>query len=400
MKTEKIKIPDSLFQNYLEKIKRADSDEKKQVLADELINNLTRTGYPPFENDSTVILLYKGKEENVEIIGDMTNWETFSPMEKIEGTDLFYYRGKYEPTARLEYWFMFSKDSFPFTDSLNKYKSVNGLGELSELAMPGYIRHTFFKDYEDGKKGDYTGLIEVKLPGGVLPYGHTIHIWLPPDYNDDMKYPVVYFQDGRDYIECALVPHTLNELIKSGNIKPVIAVFVTPPNLHQPKMPNRMTEYGMNDDYVKFFADELVTYIDSKYSTQQNSDGRLVVGDSFGGLISTYISFKHPEIFRMAYSQSGYFSFNDDKLINLIRNSERKQIRLFVDVGTYERKVGASFLPDEETDFLEANRRCKKALEEKQYDFIYKEYYEGHTWGNWRRHLIDALIYFFGEDKS
>jgi enterochelin esterase-like enzyme len=38
----------------------------------------------------------------------------------------------------------------------------------------------------------------------------------------------------------------------------------------------------------------------------------------------------------------------------------------------------------------------KDALAEKGYDFVYKEYPEGHTWGNWRRHLIDALIHFYG----
>ncbi|RPI71356.1 MAG: hypothetical protein EHM47_10395 [Ignavibacteriales bacterium] len=400
MKTEQEKISFNFFQNYLEKIRLAGSNKEKQMYADELINQLSQIGYPVFENDSTAVLIYKGNEEKVEIIGDMTNWEKSIPMKKIEGTDLFYYRNNFEPTARLEYWFMFSKDSFPFTDQLNDYKSLNGLGELSELAMPGYSRHPFFKEYEKGKKGNYSRLNETKLPAGVLPYEHTVHIYLPPGYDEDIKYPVVYFQDGRDYIECAVVPHVLDELINLKEIIPVIAVFITPPNLHKPEMPNRMTEYGLNDDYVEFFIKELVPFVDLKYSTQRNAEGRLVVGDSFGGLISTYISFRHPEIFKMAYSQSGYFSFNNDNLLKLISSSERTPIKIFIDIGTYERKVGATFLPDEEANFLEANRRLKKILEEKEYDFTYREYYEGHTWGNWRRHLIDALVYFFGKNKS
>ena len=399
MKTEQVKISGNFFESYLEKINHADTNEKKQALADELINQLSQTGYPIFENDSAVVLLYRGNEEKVGIIGDMTDWENLVQLKKIEGTNLFYYRGNFEPTACLEYWFMFSMESFPFTDSLNKYKSLNGLGELSELAMPGYVRHSFFTEYEEGKKGSYSRVQEMNIPAGVLPYEHTIHVYLSHDYNDETKYPVVYFQDGRDYIEFAVVPHVLDELIKAKRVKPLIAVFVTPPNLHQPKVPNRMTEYGLSDDYVQFFVNELVPFIDSKYSTQQNPDGRLVVGDSFGGLISAYISFKHPEVFKMAYSQSGYHSFNDDKLIKLIGSSEKREIRLFVDVGTYEKKVGATFLPDKETNFSEGNRRLKKVLEEKGYDFMYKEYYEGHTWGNWRRHLIDALIYFFGENR-
>jgi hypothetical protein len=80
--------------------------------------------------------------------------------------------------------------------------------------------------------------------------------------------------------------------------------------------------------------------------------------------------------------------------------SEHKPIRLYVDVGIYERAVGASFLPSKENDFLMANRRFKTVLEQKNYNFVYHEYFEGHTWGNWRRHLIDGLIHFFGTQKS
>jgi enterochelin esterase-like enzyme len=41
----------------------------------------------------------------------------------------------------------------------------------------------------------------------------------------------------------------------------------------------------------------------------------------------------------------------------------------------------------------------QEVLKKKNYDFVYREYPEGHTWGNWRRHLIDALIHFFGKEQ-
>ncbi len=354
------------------------------------------TGYPLRENDKTDVLFYFGDSAKVEVIGDMTNWEYGIPMVKIKDTNLFYLKVSYESTARLEYWMRFNEKDFPFTDPLNPYKSLNGFGEISELAMPRYERHHYFNEFIYGKKGSYDSLKELEIPSNILSYSHTIHIYTPPNYGTSKKYPTVYFQDGRDYIEFAMAKHTLDELINSKIIQPVIAVFVTPPNLHQPKVPNRMTEYGLNDDYMNFFVDELVPFIDSKFSTYIDAEHRLVIGDSFGGLISAYIAFCHPEIIKMAYSQSGYHSFEKDKQINLFEDSEKKSIKLYVDVGTYERKVGASFLPADETDFLEGNRRFKKVLEDKNYNFIYKEYYEGHTWGNWRRHLIDALIYFLG----
>ncbi len=60
------------------------------------------------------------------------------------------------------------------------------------------------------------------------------------------------------------------------------------------------------------------------------------------------------------------------------------------------RTVGKGWLPDEEIDFVAANRRFRDVLSEGGYDFEYREYPEGHTWGNWRRHVADALIHYFG----
>jgi enterochelin esterase family protein len=170
--------------------------------------------------------------------------------------------------------------------------------------------------------------------------------------------------------------------------------------LHQPAEPNRSTEYGMNDKYVKFFCDELVNFVDGNYSTFRLPQGRLVVGDSYAGLISLYIALSRTDVFANVYSQSGYFSFNNDRIIKLIDEHHKKQIKIYLDIGTYEEKVGADFLPSSELNFTNANRRMKQVLASKDYDFIYKEYHEGHTWGNWRRHLIDALKYFLGRREN
>ena len=395
----KTEISNDLFKEFYEQIIASNDLSEKQKLADSLI--AIGKIFPLVEDDTTVVFLYQGDADSVAVLGDMGNWVDKYPMNKIEGTNLFYLRQNYPSDARLEYWLLLGKAEFPATDPLNPYKTLNGFGEISELAMPHYNRHQYFEEYEFGKKGELDLVNKYLLPAGILPYEHDVHVYLPPDYSlSNENYPVVYFQDGIDYIEFAQSPFVINKLIKDDLIKPVVAVFVTPPNRHIPEEPNRMTEYGMNDNYVKFFTDELVPWVDSKFRTINKSQSRLVVGDSFGGLISTYIAFSRPDVFGSAYSQSGYHSFQKDKLIKKISETEKKNIKLYVDTGIYERKVGAAFLPKEEGDFLLGNRRLWDILEKKNYDFVYKEYNEGHTWGNWRRHLIDALIYFFGTNKG
>jgi enterochelin esterase family protein len=393
-----IKEDQNIFLKFYDEVNQEKKIENKQILTDEFVSEVKITGYPIYENDTTVILLYQGNSKSVALLGDMGNWVDKIYLRQIEHTNLFFYRGNYEPHARLEYWIMLDDNQMPIIDPLNKFIVRNGWGEISELAMPNYKRHSYFDDYIHGEIEKFGNLKEVILPSIFLIYDHVIHIYLPSGYEEsDNNYPVVYFQDGKDYIEFAVVPHVLDKMIEEKEIEPVIAVFITPPNLHQPKEPNRATEYGLNDEYVKFFTSELVPFIDRKFRTVDDADARLVVGDSYGGLISLYIGFSHPELFGKVYSQSGYHSFNNDKIIKLINDSEKKEINIYFDCGLYEMQVGAAFIPEGERNFLDGNRRLKKVLETKEYQFIYFEYPEGHTWGNWRRHLVNSLKYFFGK---
>lgn len=382
---------------HLKKIHENNFSGSLETAVSELLGILEKSGAPLIVNNSTVVFLYHGPAKKATLIGDMTEWKTFRPLQRIAGTDLFFYQMDLPADARLEYNFQIDDAELLTTDPLNPHLSLNGLGDLSELAMPAYQHHPLFKDFRTGKKGPWLNLDTHTLPPGKLPYSHKIHVYLPPNYHKESNsYPAVYFQDGEDYIEFAQVPYILNNLIEEGLIPPLVAVFEAPPNRHIPDTPNRMTQYGLNDDYVEFFSDQLVQFVESRYRLQGNRESRLVVGDSFGGLISAYIAFSRPDVFGLCYSQSGYASFQNDALISAYQNAPPRPIRLYVDVGHFERSVGAAFLPEAEQDFLLANRRFEAVLRARNYDFVYREYPEGHTWGNWRRHLIDALIHFFG----
>ncbi|PIS27490.1 MAG: hypothetical protein COT43_10225 [Candidatus Marinimicrobia bacterium CG08_land_8_20_14_0_20_45_22] len=386
-----------IFQKFEAKIKTIENPLERQIAANELVQAVRKGKYPIFENDSTVVLLYQGNDSNIVIDGDMTLWTDFWEMETIPGIDLKFKRMVLEPDARLEYGLAVTKTGFPFPDPLNPYKVLNGFGPFSELAMPKYERHPIFEPFKYGKKSDLSQVTKIVHESQILGYSHDIFVYLPPNYNESQKYPVLYLQDGQDYIEFCHIPVMLDNLIQNGQIRPLMAVFIQPPNRFKGEIPNRMTEYGLNEKYVDFLCGELVPFIDKTYSTIKKPSARLVCGDSFGGLVSVFIGFRRPDIFGLAYGQSGYYSFQKDSLIHMIADAEKKNVCFRIDAGNYERRVGASFLPQDEGDFCEAARRLKAVLDEKGYEVIHREYHEGHTWGNWRRHLIDALEDYFGK---
>lgn len=372
----------------------------RPALADAFLERIREAGAPLVVDDSTVVFLYRSAADGAALLGDMTYGGEPWPMERVPGTDLAYLRATFEPEARLEYRFVTPEAPFGEPDPLNPHQVLSGIGPFSELAMPDYIYPEALEAVRGGTPGGYERVAEHELPAGALPYPHEVHVYTPPGYDGGGgDLPTLYLQDGRDYIEFAHVPAALDALIGAGEIEPVLAVFVTPPNRFQPEAPNRVTEYGLNEAYVAFFADELVPFVEARYRARAEATSRLVAGDSFGGLISAYIAFRRPEVFALAHSQSGYHSFDGDRLIRLLEAEPARPVRLFVDVGTYETSVGSGWLPEAETDFLAANRRLRDVLVAKGYDVAYREVAEGHTWGNWRVQLLAGLRHFFGRDR-
>ena len=364
-------------------------------LIETFVSAVKRDGSPLILDDSRVAFVYRGPGERVRVTGDLTQWSSEHNLSRVGSSDLFVGVATLPSDARIEY--LVCVDDRVVRDPLCPYHILNGIGGNSELAMPAYEHYPLFTGkLRRGAVGGYDRVTRHTLDSKPLGYEKEIHLYRPPDGEPDMRCPTVYLHDGRDYIEYAHTPALLDHLITTGQIQPINAVFISPPHRHQAEMPNRTTEYGLNPDYVTFVADELVPYVDHHLATQTAACQRLTVGDSYAGLVSASIVHARPDLFGLAYSQSGYVSCQSDHIIEAFREKPSEPIRLYVDVGIYERTVGKGWLPDEEIDFLEGNRRFRDVLTERDYDVVYREYPEGHTWGNWRRHLADALVHFFG----
>jgi enterochelin esterase family protein len=362
-----------------------DVKERKR-LAEGLPAEVSKAGGTPlFDKNGRAVLLWEGEADKVGILGDMNDWIEPDPLVRIPDTRLWVWRGVFEADARLEY-LVCAEPGNTAPDPLNPWHSLNGLWTTSELAMPDYQRAGIFLPLADGCRGSTEGLQELLIPSAILGYPHTVHC------QSFGRNPAlsIWFQDGLDYIACAHAPLILRTLAEQNQLPSFRAFYVTPPNLHQPLVPNRSTEYGLNADYIHAFCDEFVPSAESAGGNPPALQ-RIVVGDSYGGLISLAIGLRRPDCFQAAYGQSSYCSFSGDSLIREAAGLGHIEIKLALDCGTWERKVGASFIPPAEMDFISANRRMKEALKATGIPHHYAERHEGHTWGNWRKGLLWAL---------
>lgn len=156
------------------------------------------------------------------------------------------------------------------------------------------------------------------LKGNKLgdPNTRNMLIYLPPDYDSsDKRYPAIYLLHGFGGNERSFVGAVgeqiaillIDSMIESGRFKEVIIV-----------MPDGSNKYGgsyylnseLTGNYEDYIANEIINYIDSKYRTIRDRDGRAIAGASMGGYGSITLAMKHPEIFSVVACLSPPLSFD------------------------------------------------------------------------------------------
>ncbi|MBC6947083.1 T9SS C-terminal target domain-containing protein [candidate division KSB1 bacterium] len=209
-----------------------------------------------------------------------------------------------------------------------------------------------------------------------LNNSRTIRVYTPPDYAaSSERYPVVLFHDGLEFISLAQANNVIDYLISQNRIAPIIAVFVPPVN--------RREEYATNlqHAFTAFIATEVMPWVDQRYRTRTDPASRAVLGSSDGGNISLWLGYAHPEIFGNIAALS---SNVENNISTGFQNSPKLNLKFYLDMGTYDIAV----LLTRMNNFL-------PILQAKGYVYQYLEFHEGHSWGNWRAHIDNALEMFF-----
>ncbi len=159
-----------------------------------------------------------------------------------------------------------------------------------------------------------------------------VDIWLPPGYDSQKKYAVLYLHDGQMLFDSATtwnkqewgVDETLAGLMAEKRVKNCIIVGIWNSGNYRhaeyfPQKPfEKLTagqrqelvatnqnldknplylEGAKSDNYLKFIVLELKPFIDKTFSTRKNRANTFIAGSSMGGLISMYAICEYPKIF-------------------------------------------------------------------------------------------------------
>lgn len=329
--------------------------------------------FPIIERDTVVQYIYNGPANKVTVPGDVNGWKPEAmPMTHIGGTSLWYLTQDYPADARLEYKYVVDDTNW-ILDPRNSDQAIEGFGPNSELRMPEYVPPPEIEYYPDIPHGN---VADTMWYSTNLSNKRKIEIYLPAGYaSSSDSFPVVYFQDGSEAVSLERAENIVDYLISRKLIRPVIAVFAPPVN--------RTAEYAGDQvtPFTNFFVDELVKFVDTHYRTVKNPMDRAVIGASFGGNISLWLAAMHNEVFGSVAAQSSYV---DPQLARIFRDGPKLNLKIHLDLGTYD-------MPE----LIPMVRNLHSILQARGYTFEYGEYHEGHSWGNWRARIKNALEFFF-----
>ena len=345
---------------------------------------------PEIGADGTVtIRLYAPAAQQVVLNGDFAEGSKSGQMAMTRNDDgVWEYRS--EPLASELYCYWFSVDGIDHVvDPSNSYVMRDVGSQMNYFIIPGgrgdlyapqRVSHgtlsRVWAEVSDGRERRMT-------------------IYTPSDYEESKRrYPVLYLLHGMGgdeeaWVATGRVAEIMDNLIAEGKAEPMIIVMtngctkhVAAPGYSDEGMWAPYMSGSMNGSFEAMFP-SIVEWVDSNYRTIRKAQSRAIAGLSMGGFHSMQISKEYPEMFDYV----GLFSaaiFRGEEGVATYDNLEAKLERQFAKAPKlYWIAIGSEdFLYDE-------NVKYRALLDEKGYQYEYRESGDGHVWRNWRIYLAE-----------
>ncbi len=226
-------------------------------------------------------------------------------------------------------------------------------------------------------------------------------IYVPAQYDAKSPANVMIFQDGGGYVSdkgSFRTPIVFDNLIHKKEMPVTIGIFLNPGNVPgsgpgKRARSNRSFEYDrLGDQYARFLEKEILPAVGKQYNLRQDPAGRAVAGISSGGICAFTAAWERPDLFGKVLSHIGSFTNirGGDVYPSLIRKTERKAIRVFLQDGTND-------LNNLHGHWPLANQQMHAALKLMNYEVRFEMGDGGHSGKHGGAILPDSLRWLWRE---
>ncbi|MGJ8663796.1 MAG: alpha/beta hydrolase [Marinicella sp.] len=148
------------------------------------------------------------------------------------------------------------------------------------------------------------------------PHVRQMPVYLPPDYDAEKKYPVMYYlaaytNSGQGVVEWRAfgenIPERLNRLIAAGHMGPAIVVF---PDCFTRLGGNQYLDSPAMGPYASHIHDELIPLVEQTFAVKPGADHRAVLGKSSGGFAAIRFAMDFPGQWGAIANHSGDAGFD------------------------------------------------------------------------------------------
>jgi len=280
---------------------------------------------------------------------------------------------------------------------------LDGVSIIDPGVIPVYVNRVVSAVDAPGIDGDEFYLMRDVPHGDVRE--HWFHsnvdgnfrrmfVYTPAEYeqNPGKRYPVLYLQHGAgedetEWTHSGLAAIILDNLIAEGKAEPMIIVMN---NDFVYKKDDAIIRLAMSqnwsENFEEMFLNEVIPDIDSHYRTIADKEHRAMAGLSLGGMLTSNIGLRHPELF----SYFGLFSggVTDDPATlhdGIMKTAAYKDVKLvFMSCGEKE-------YPDRVAKGVEEVNKLGGDIQ----GVGYVSPDTAHEWQTWRRSLHEFLPLLF-----
>lgn len=349
----------------------------------------------PLVDGEEVVFIWRGPAQDVAIAGEMIGMRTEEPMQRLPGTDLWWWSTTLDRHARISY--LFFVDYEPTTDPTHGRTTRSTIlgadmnwnrGEgiaMSWFAMPEWPGLELLASDGDARTGTAGTLDSLELSiqppapdDGEAPEPITasLPVWLPAGYEaTDQRYPVIYVSNDTAR-EAGGWRETLDR-VSGTTAAPTIVVFLE----------LRVRGQG------QILAEQIVPAVDELYRTIADRDHRALVGMGWPGSGAAVTAFHHADLFGILGVQS-FFALEAEmaEIHEAIgdRDASTLPLRIYLEWGRWD-----LISPHEEMNFRVSSRAVWELLREKGWQPIGGEVWDSTDWGSWSNRtgvLLEALF--------
>jgi enterochelin esterase-like enzyme len=239
--------------------------------------------------------------------------------------------------------------------------------------------------------------LQGRIAGAAVPrLRRASLVYLPPDVDPSRRYPLVILLHGlrgSPYSFAGLrLPDAVDPAITAGRLRPFIAVM-------PPAGLNASFDGEWSGAWERYVVDDVVPWASTQLPVARTGSSRVIAGFSAGGYGAVDIALRHPGLFGVAESWSGYFAAPHD---GSLRGASRAELAAHSPIELIEqehrelRDLGTRFLLSagrHEPVVLRATRRFARELRRLRLPSRMLVTQGGHDGRQWHAILRPGLAY-------